>query len=268
MWNRVVLVGVFAFCFQLDYYPRFLNAFTLVEKWTFEFALFFYCAGVAQITKTSVRGKFWLHGVVIQALTAFGGGILVPVLLNSLAPFPLTNDFALPSILLTWWLTHCCPGDVWNKLVEVPLVHDFVFVVFEICRCKLTLHWLTVAQAVITKPTAFAAPVAGPIICGTLGGSAGVFMPFDKGLAAISSSVPWVMESAFLASTFFFFSTSGILTNWAGSAALQLDKQSAHVAVGMGLVVFRVFPELLATLQPLRMALYKLSGVTPPVKAK
>jgi hypothetical protein len=68
---------------------------------------------------------------------------------------------------------------------------------------------LTLAGAAAIPASEFAFPVFGPIICGTIGGCGGAFLPFNKGLDPIKDNgLEPPMFSAFIAAVFFHFFTT------------------------------------------------------------
>lgn len=68
---------------------------------------------------------------------------------------------------------------------------------------------LTLAGAAAIPASEFSFPVFGPIICGTIGGCGGAFLPFNKGLDPIKDSgLEPPMFSAFVAAVFFHLFTT------------------------------------------------------------
>ena len=48
----------------------------------------------------------------------------------------------------------------------------------------------------------------GPILAGTLLGSCGAFLPWDKGLSPVANGTPWPMQAAALTSAFYYLQVS------------------------------------------------------------
>ena len=73
---------------------------------SFHIALFFFCLHVAASASKSTRKMNYFHGSVYTALSAFGGGILVPLLVghNDYYPFPLKDEYAIPILVLAYSL--------------------------------------------------------------------------------------------------------------------------------------------------------------------
>ena len=168
---------------------------------------------------------------MFSIVASFGGGILVPVLINRL-PFPLSNDLVIPFVLLTFWLTRTHAD--WRAFVGRPYIRHAIACGFEIMRATIVLNWTRAALGTITSPSALTwlipgqASIVGPIFCGTLAGCGGGFMPLDKGLAALSgNTIPWGVKSACLTATFYVLATRGLLLG----AALSDADASAYGAL-------------------------------------
>lgn len=71
-----------------------------------------------------------------------------------------------------------------------------VALLFEVFRVNFVCTVVDVAMATL-EPSLFRIPLWGPLICGSMAGSFGQFLPFDKGLSPIVSGFNWVMMSAF-----------------------------------------------------------------------
>ena len=75
-------------------------------------------------------------------------------------------------------------------------------VFYETIRTYVVTLFVGLAASTIA-PSQFSFPVFGPIICGTIGGCGGAFLPFDKGLAPIKDGLPPPVFTAFTGATFF-----------------------------------------------------------------
>ena len=85
-----------------------------------------------------------------------------------------------------------------------------MIVLYESMRASVVVK-LTTAAAVAIAPSDFSFPVFGPIMCGSVGGCGGAFLPLNKGLDPIKQGgLGQPMLSAFIAATFYhlFCSTS------------------------------------------------------------
>ena len=115
----------------------------------------------------------------------------------------LANDLAIPFAIVLWYLTHY----VWDMhavlmMKPVRVLWTFFGTVF---RVHSACNTSAAAASTLTPGAYYPIPLIGPVIAGTLVGSLGAFLPFDKGLAPISSGTPWPIQQAFLTSLFFHF---------------------------------------------------------------
>lgn len=67
-----------------------------------------------------------------------------------------------------------------------------------IFRTGAVISIVILAHNTLTPSKYYPIPLFGPILAGTLLGSMGAFLPFDKGLVAISKNTPWAIQAAFL----------------------------------------------------------------------
>jgi hypothetical protein len=84
-----------------------------------------------------------------------------------------------------------------------------VIVFYEAVRAKVVITFTTAAAAAIS-PSLFSFPVFGPIMCGTVSGCGGAFLPLSKGLDPIKSGMQTPMITACVGATMvhLFLSTS------------------------------------------------------------
>ena len=140
----------------------------------FELGLFCHTLSVAR----QLHGKTRHHGpvlaVVLTVLMAFGGGLIVPVLLGNdvFFPFPLSNDLAVPFVAFNVLLLRRLEmeeeaGNRWrwkSFLLSAPSAIIAVFA--ELARARIMLTWLRGAQ--LALPASYLPePVVGPIILGS-----------------------------------------------------------------------------------------------------
>jgi len=192
---------------QDDKMNDFVDMITLQTPQFLNMALFLYCMNISLVQYRNVRLKNSFHGAVYTALSAFGGGIIVPVLVghDGYYPFPLANDLALALIITAYILVryvHSVRSSLSHTWIQGVMVTGF-----EAARTLMLLNWLKVASKTIPS-SYFKVPIVGPILCGTIGGCGGAFLPFEKGLGALKDGAPYTLVSAFLASVFFHFSVN------------------------------------------------------------
>lgn len=84
-----------------------------------------------------------------------------------------------------------------------------IVVFYEVVRAKVVVTF-TVASATAISPSVFSFPVFGPIMCGTVAGCGGAFLPLSKGLDPLANGMQTPMITAFIGATIvhLFLSTS------------------------------------------------------------
>ena len=167
------------------------------------------------------------YKLISLILTCTGGGILVPIFINKV-PVPLAND-AYPIAILTSFAIHHYFPIVAEVVNLSPFVKSMIVVFYEAVRAKVVMTFTLAAGASIA-PTTFSFPLFGPIMCGTVAGCGGAFLPMSKGLDPIAKSglLP-PMSSAFVGSALVhLFLNTGL------SAGVIAAKEKAH----MHLVLF------------------------------
>lgn len=71
---------------------------------------------------------------------------------------------------------------------------------YEVVRAKVVATF-TVGAAAAIAPSTFSFPVFGPIMCGTIAGCGGAFLPLSKGLDPIANGMQTPMITAFIGAT-------------------------------------------------------------------
>jgi hypothetical protein len=144
---------------------------------------------------------YWVNELILVVICSFGGGFLAPVLLGR--PSLVMNNDVIVFCCITWWyLVFYCKGNVW---LNYPPVKGIWLCFVGLFRTTAVTNIVTVAATTYSATIYYPSPIFGPVIAGTVLGSAGQFLPFDKGLAAVKNVCPWTMQAAFLTSTFFHF---------------------------------------------------------------
>jgi len=137
-------------------------------------------------------------------LACTGGGILVPIFLNTI-PVPLAIDAYPIAILFSFGVHTYFP--VVREVAELSTIFKALLIVFyETIRAYVVTLFVGVAATTITA-SQFSFPIFGPVICGTIGGCGGAFLPFDKGLDPLKNGLPPPVFSAFVGAAFFHFFT-------------------------------------------------------------
>lgn len=135
---------------------------------------------------------------VSMILACTGGGILVPLFINKI-PVPIAND-AYPIAILISFSIHYYFPIVWQVVTLVPWVKAGIIVLYECVRAKVVLTFTLAANAAIA-PSLLSFPLFGPIMCGTISGCGGAFLPMNKGLDPILKGMGYPMITACLGST-------------------------------------------------------------------
>jgi len=159
-----------------------------------------------KVRAASPREAFWGLTFLRTLVGAFGGGIMVPLCLGK-PPGPMGNDAVVTAALIAWYLAHRCPGDFVYELCReqgVTALRLIPCVCFEVFRANFIVTCVLLANATL-KASLFHIPIWGPLICGSMGGSFGQFLPFDKGLTPVEKGFNWVMLSAFSVACFTHF---------------------------------------------------------------
>jgi len=171
------------------------------------------------------------YKLINLVLACTGGGILVPIFLNTI-PVPLAVD-AYPIAVLTSFLIHTY-FPVLREVVELSSIFKAMVIVFyETVRCYVVTLFTAAAAAAIA-PSQFAFPVFGPIICGTIGGCGGAFLPFDKGLDPIKKDgLAPPMFSAFVGATFFH-----LFTHFASDSVVVDAPKKGKVLVALWFITY------------------------------
>jgi len=144
---------------------------------------------------------------VNMILACTGGGIFVPIFINKI-PVPLAQDAYIIAILTSFMLHTYAP--VLREVLTKSGIFLFAGVFsYETLRSYVVCS-LTAAAGAAIAPSQFSFPVFGPIICGTVAGCGGAFLPLNKGLEPIKGGLAPPMLTAFLGSAFYhlFLNTS------------------------------------------------------------
>jgi uncharacterized membrane protein YeiH len=124
--------------------------------------------------------QYWLHSLVLVICTAFGGGIITPILLGRPAG-PLANEAIIPMAVLTWYIVHYLGSGFFYRflnLTPVKLIWNWLMAVF---RANSAVGMVTLACTVFKPSVYYPTPLFGPLIAGTIVSCGGAFLPFDKG---------------------------------------------------------------------------------------
>ncbi|KAG8464780.1 hypothetical protein KFE25_010148 [Diacronema lutheri] len=221
------------------------------------------------------RNAFWGVSFVRTLLGAFGGGIVVPICLG-MPPGPMANDMVVTAALVGWYIAQRSPGDLGFRVLGpsgLPTARLLVLLAFETFRANFVISMTDLAARTL-KPSLFATPLWGPLLCGAMAGSFGNFLPFDKGLAPIDKGFSWPMISAFSIAALYLAlmhePTIGPAI-WAACApSFERSAETCRVGAVAFLCTVGVLQETLMgpSWHPLQPLTALLSAVVPPVVAE
>jgi hypothetical protein len=186
------------------------------------------------------------YKIVGLAMACTGGGIIVPILLNTV-PVTLAID-AYPITIMISYLLHTYFPVLREVLELSPIFKAVVTFFYETTRCYVVTLFTALAASTIA-PTQFSFPVFGPIVCGTIAGCGGMFLPFNKGLSPIETTgLQPPMFSALVGATFFHLVTQAAKI---GAIDLVDAPKKAKVIVAFWFISFAyykagLFPKMAA----------------------
>lgn len=140
------------------------------------------------------------YKIVSMVLACTGGGIMVPIFLNSI-PVPLANDAYPIAILISFALHYYFP--ILREVAGMSTIFKVLLVVFYECTRSGVVVKITYFAGSTIAASTFGFPLFGPIACGTIGGCGGAFLPFSKGLDPIKAGLASPMLTAFVGATCF-----------------------------------------------------------------
>lgn len=106
-----------------------------------------------------------------------------------------------------------------------------IIVLYEAVRAKVVLTFTMASNAAIA-PSVFSFPLFGPIMCGTIAGCGGAFLPLSKGLGPIADGAQSPMVTACVGATLVH-----LFLNTSLSEGVVEAKAKAH----LHLVLFFIF---------------------------
>eukprot|EP00980_Cylindrotheca_fusiformis_P012279 scaffold3001_cov122-Cylindrotheca_fusiformis.AAC.4 len=170
-----------------------------------------------------------------------GGGILVPIFLN-MNPVPLAMD-SYPIAIALSYLVHTNFPVVRDVLQLSPIFKAAVVFLYEAFRAYV-VNKFTIAAAGAIAPSEFDFALFGPIICGTISGCGGAFLPLNKGLNPIKKGgLAPPMFSALIGATFVH-----LFTNLATDVVDV--KKKAHVILAAWFILYGFYSNGLMTMVP------------------
>jgi len=170
---------------------------------------------------------------VNMILACTGGGIFVPIFLN-LIPVPLAQDAYIIAILASFVIHVYAP--ILREVLTKSGIFMFAGVLsYETLRSFVVCS-LTASAGKVIAPSQFEFPIFGPIICGTIAGCGGAFLPLNKGLEPIRGGLAPPMLTAAIGAAGYHIFTNTSLSEGCIEAAKKAHFHVALFFVMVGLV--------------------------------
>jgi len=242
----------------------------LLKQWPYstEICFFAHALSIGVLMKGSLESKFWFHSLVLYYFAAFGGGILVPMILGK-PPVFLANDMVAFVGFVCWFLTQNCPGDVVNKLFTLGTAKIVLVVMHAIFLGNAVCDAVNAADAHFAPSKYYPTAVVAPLVCGALAVSAAQFFPLDKGLATISGGMPWNIQGGLSCAMFYHFTINDggavgqfLRTYLVGPALTPAMARWMVVAFYIGISITHItYGNTFNPFAPVHKILYTVTGI-------
>eukprot|EP01048_Picozoa_sp_COSAG05_P000981 COSAG05_NODE_31_length_28416_cov_170.150652_4_plen_304_part_00 len=186
---------------SLKFWPRELQPYLPAWLPCFNLAMLGYCVFIASKVHVAMPDAPAVQSGVATLLTAFGGGTIVPLLLGVPVVWLRGGDLFLFHVVVAWAIVNLellAPLKI--QLLNRHPRRLLVNLLFEMFRGAVIFALIAMARGAGVPG---GVGVLSLLVCGTLGGCGGIFMPFSKGLDALSEGAPPLMTSAFCATASF-----------------------------------------------------------------
>ena len=195
------------------------------------------------------RPKSWLESLVISYFMQFGGTTLVGFFLGQ-PPSWLLSKNAARSLLLVWWCTFYCPGDLWFRLLSESPLKSVVSVGAALSSGHAATSW-GVDKALKASHIEARSSVFLAILCGTFGACGGsVFAAFYfKDEPQRADNARNVAKKAFYATLLYYTMLDPHEILWSQSATC---KHFAKLAVGLYSLFYAAKQQLNVGFDPVR----------------
>ncbi len=179
-----------------------------------------YCAFIAQKVKVNLPSARWLESALATLLTAFGGGTIVPLLLGQPVVWLRANDLFMYHVTLAWLLVNASPLEHYTReILRTPATAAVLNLLFQSFRAAVVFALMAMAEKAEVPGRV---GTVGLVVCGTLGGCGGIFLPLSKGLEPVRSGAPVLMETAFTATAAYLAARALLQTEFGQSAVAGL----------------------------------------------
>jgi len=229
---------------------------TLMDRksWAWEITAFGFFLKIAQDNRKKVADFYWAKALVTNAIAAFGGGFLAPMIVGR-TPVPLMEETFVWMVVVTWYITHHIPhvSDFLGEVLREGPAQTMLTIFFGIFKTQQIVGAVELASKAVAaedlmpKSAYFPFAVAAPLLCGFVGGCGGTFLPPSNGLAPIEGGKVWNIRAAFFAPLMYI-----VATRFCGVELLTAK---------LGICLFRIAGDLLpsqrdAVMDSLTSALY------------
>lgn len=240
-WSGAVFaVLVFGFLFNQGAKPYSFLTLTDRGAWVWEVTVMGYMLKVSQDVREQVQNFYWAKSMVTTAIAAFGGGFLAPMIVGH-CPIPLREETFAWFVVFSWYITHYVPfvSAKWGEIAKSKAGWATLTILFGVFKTQQIVGAVELAlKAIPREPLEahsryFDTPIAGPIVCGFLGGCGGAFLPFEKGLRPLEEGKQWPISAALFATVIYYFSTR----------CAGVDQTDAKLVICLLRILGDLFPE-------------------------
>ncbi|KAL7581326.1 hypothetical protein ACA910_006086 [Epithemia clementina (nom. ined.)] len=174
-------------------------------------------------------------------LASTGGGIIVPILINSI-PVTLLDSYPMAGFIPAFLIHEFFP--LIREVISLsPILKITLITLYECNRAKVVCTLIKAATAAIPASEFKDLALFGPIFCGTIAGCGGAFLPWNKGLDPIKESgLQQPMFTALCAATCFHLFINTSLSDGVAKAA---DK--AQLIMAFYFILHNVYTTFLAS---------------------
>jgi uncharacterized membrane protein YeiH len=206
---------------SLAFWPRGMKTYAEAMGLPFcNLSMLGYCIFIAQKVKVNLPSARWLESGLATLLTAFGGGTIVPLLLGKPVVWLRANDLFLYHVTLAWILVNASPLEHYvRELLRAPAAGAALNLLFQSFRAAVVFALMAMAKKAEVPG---GVGTAGLLVCGTLGGCGGIFLPLSKGLEPVRNGAPVLMETAFTATAAYLAADALLQTEFGQSAVAGL----------------------------------------------
>lgn len=211
----------------------------------------------------SAAPRSWLESLIACTILQFGGTTLTALLLGQ-APSWIVGNSGFPALLLVWWLTFFCPGDLFAKAMQLPGMVFLCDVGSAVSAGHSVTSWgvdKALFNAFHTNTAAYARSAMLLLLTGTLSSSGGGMLGETLGLMRSPSFTlavsPSILRPAVRLHTpirgFVLTCVYLLLLNphgWFPWGVYVVSREEGHAVICIAQVVLAVWDEVLPKHNP------------------